>query len=115
MNAEAGHVWSMEHDAENTQDLDGRLHLLINQGTYLAGEFRGTAYRPIQTYKDPSDNSKIVLSIVKIGPLTGVRTTRGPMNCCPSQPALGPPPTSTVVFRVDCLSSMFTLRFRLVL
>ena len=28
------------------------------------------------------------------------------MNCCPSQPALGPPPTSTVVFRVDCLSSM---------
>ena len=68
MNAEAGHVWSMEHDAENTQDLDGRLHLLINQGTYLAGEFRGTAYRPIQTYKDPSDNSKMVLSIVKIGP-----------------------------------------------
>ena len=58
----------MEHDAENTQDLDGRLHLLINQGTYLAGEFRGTAYRPIQTYKDPSDNSKMVLSIVKIGP-----------------------------------------------
>ena len=31
----------------------------------------------------------------------------GPMNCCPSQPALGPPPTSTVVFLVDCLSSMF--------
>ena len=51
----------MEHDAENTQDLDGRLHLLINQGTYLAGEFRGTAYRPIQTYKDPIHNSKMVL------------------------------------------------------
>ena len=42
-----------------------------------------------------------------MSPLTGVRTTRGPMNCCPSQPTLGPPPTSTVVFRVDCLSSMF--------
>ena len=49
---------------------------------------------------------------VRSGPLTGVRTTRGPMNCCPSQPALGPLPMSTVVFRVDCLSSMFVLRYR---
>ena len=40
------------------------------------------------------------------GPLTGVRTTRGPMNCCPSQPALGPPPTSTAVFRCDCFFAM---------
>ena len=58
----------------------------------------------------PSDGvtseSASVLDFVQSGPLTGVRTTRGPMNCCPSQPALGPPPTSTVVFRVDCLSSM---------
>ena len=28
------------------------------------------------------------------------------MNCCPSQPALGPPPTSTVVFRCDCFFAM---------
>ena len=56
--------------------------------------------------KVPLDAS--VLSTVHVGPLTGVRTTRGPMNCCPSQPALGPLPMSTVVFRVDCLSSMFS-------
>ena len=77
----------MDHDAENTQDLDGRLHLLINQGTYLAGEFRGTAYRPIQTYKDPSDNSKMVLSIVKIGPpkLPAQSQAESPENAGDSQ------------------------------
>ena len=54
----------------------------------------------------PISNSKMVLSTVNLGPLTGVRTTRGPMNCCPSQPALGPPPTSTAVFRCDCFFAM---------
>ena len=32
------------------------------------GDFSGTAYRPPQTYNSPSHSSKIVLSIVKIGP-----------------------------------------------
>ena len=36
--------------------------------------FSGTAYRPKQTYRAPSHNSKTVLSIVKIGPLKRTRT-----------------------------------------
>ena len=36
---------------------------------------RGTAYRPIQTYKLPSHSSKMVLSIVKIGPPAETRSS----------------------------------------
>ena len=40
------------------------------------GDFSGTAYRPPQIHNLPSHNSKMVLSIVKIGPLTGTRTSQ---------------------------------------
>ena len=60
----------------------------------------------VLTYTIPMPNDGVtsesapVLDFVKSGPLTGGRTIRGPTNCCPSQPALGPPPTSTAVFCV---------------
>ena len=44
------------------------------------------------TYPLPAQTSETGSVRYTLARLTGVRTTRGPMNCCPRQPALGPPP-----------------------